>query len=205
MPEPEVTNPAVLDRCPDCGYLLAGLPIEGLCPECGFSYDSNMIVLYGWRDKAPRSLWFSLLSGIVLAGGVGWWLSSLTLWVFHLPALGLGQFEPILQLFLVALAVALAVISVIQQHRGPPPIQVRFTPAGLGQRDGFGKMKLTPWDPRIRIDTRLVTRRFCQITAHYTGFVPDKVNSTIIRVCVPDGISAAALALQRHLVHDATS
>lgn len=37
-----------LQRCPECGYLLTGLPPDGRCPECGFAYDSTMIVLQGW-------------------------------------------------------------------------------------------------------------------------------------------------------------
>ncbi len=41
-------DPLMLDRCPECGYLLTGLPREGRCPECGSDYDSYLIVLWGW-------------------------------------------------------------------------------------------------------------------------------------------------------------
>src|SRR5438105_4008903 len=39
-----------LDRCPDCGYSLMGLPDHGRCPECGHLYEPTDIVLYGWAQ-----------------------------------------------------------------------------------------------------------------------------------------------------------
>ena len=34
----------MLKRCPICKYSLTGLPDRHACPECGFSYDKQMIV-----------------------------------------------------------------------------------------------------------------------------------------------------------------
>lgn len=36
---------APLSKCPDCHYLLRGLPTAGRCPECGFHYDEHTIVM----------------------------------------------------------------------------------------------------------------------------------------------------------------
>jgi hypothetical protein len=41
-------GPLRLGICPGCGYVLNGLPDEGLCPECGREYDQRTVVLYGW-------------------------------------------------------------------------------------------------------------------------------------------------------------
>jgi hypothetical protein len=36
------------DVCPTCGYSLNGLPLCGICPECGVRYDDTQLILYGW-------------------------------------------------------------------------------------------------------------------------------------------------------------
>src|SRR5712672_2511371 len=45
----ELSSPTTLplEACPDCDYALAGLPAEGVCPECGRAYDQDTVVLYG--------------------------------------------------------------------------------------------------------------------------------------------------------------
>src|SRR4051812_13894108 len=77
-----------LEACPDCDYALAGLPPEGVCPECGRPYDQETIVLYGrgggvhsnpvnaptrllvmqiiFLCIVPAALWFRL-------SGIRWW------------------------------------------------------------------------------------------------------------------------------------
>ena len=41
---------SALQRCPDCGCDLRGLPPPGRCPECGFEYDGHTRV---WRSRQP--------------------------------------------------------------------------------------------------------------------------------------------------------
>lgn len=65
----DIHDPLRLDRCPDCGYLLCGLPARGLCPECGFAYDPSMIVLYGWEKGRSRHRWARWHRWWSLAGG----------------------------------------------------------------------------------------------------------------------------------------
>jgi len=45
------TMPGVpLKRCPCCGYDLRGLPRNHQCPECGFAYDEDTRIWYGYRS-----------------------------------------------------------------------------------------------------------------------------------------------------------
>jgi len=58
-----MASPAMISRCPQCGYSLQGLPEEHQCPECGFAYDAHTVVLdflpagsYGWK-LAQMAAW----------------------------------------------------------------------------------------------------------------------------------------------------
>jgi len=46
---------APLSKCPNCHYLLRGLPTAGRCPECGFHYDEHTIVM------RPAKVWRKFL------------------------------------------------------------------------------------------------------------------------------------------------
>jgi len=41
--------------CRECGYLLKGLPSEGICPECGTSYERQRLAQYWSRWLADRT------------------------------------------------------------------------------------------------------------------------------------------------------
>ncbi|MCG3128536.1 MAG: hypothetical protein CHACPFDD_03425 [Phycisphaerae bacterium] len=45
----------MLTNCPDCGYLLRGLPATHACPECGYAYTADMEIA-GVR-RARLGLW----------------------------------------------------------------------------------------------------------------------------------------------------
>jgi hypothetical protein len=45
-----------LESCPDCDYALAGLPAEGVCPECGRAYDQETVVIFGLGAGVHASL-----------------------------------------------------------------------------------------------------------------------------------------------------
>jgi hypothetical protein len=50
-------------QCPACGYNLTGLPEEGVCPECGRSYNTRV-----WAVYTPRPfLGYALLLAIPAA------------------------------------------------------------------------------------------------------------------------------------------
>ncbi len=146
-------DPLRLDRCPDCGYLLTGLPEEGICPECGFAYNAEMIVLYGWGSGQRANItnargWRVIVFGLL---GCVWALQMLLpgtvmlvlyrdwrnmLWV-------LGMF--------VGLTWALMRRWRRNRQDAPAPVQVRLCPWGLAQRNGIGPVKLRQWRRNTRL------------------------------------------------------
>jgi hypothetical protein len=130
---PNTPDPLRLDRCPDCGYLLTGLPEQGICPECGVAYNPEMIVLYGWATRVRGN-------ESTARRGPGWWVSSIAGWLI------------LLLLFNIVGAVLLVVWLIGSSYRrrrlltdAPAPVQVRLFPEGFGQRDGVGPVKLRRW------------------------------------------------------------
>lgn len=178
-----VVDPLHLDRCPDCGYLLTGLPEHGVCPECGLAYDREMIVLYG--RPAGR------LIGMMVPAG--------------LPV----DIMPIIPVALIALAIPLLVSLV--GHAGlligmltacvagagylwrrraasrgmPGPMQLRLCREGFALRRGLGPAAIQRWSPEdcIRVvppyfaGKRPVQRYVCWIAhAEVLGFPSGRVD-----------------------------
>jgi len=44
-PSPPADDPLRLMFCPQCDYCLEGLPLEGTCPECGFNYNQEFVII----------------------------------------------------------------------------------------------------------------------------------------------------------------
>jgi hypothetical protein len=59
----------MIDRCPNCGYSLEGLPGRHVCPECGLEYEKDAVVFkeprWGWKALAIANGLLALL-GIAL-------------------------------------------------------------------------------------------------------------------------------------------
>jgi hypothetical protein len=59
----------MVDACIECGYSLAGSPLSGKCPECGWQYDQSVMILRGEAmgknatidNASRRTLWRPLL------------------------------------------------------------------------------------------------------------------------------------------------
>jgi hypothetical protein len=140
----EAVDPLRLDRCPDCGYLLTGLPAEGLCPECGFAYNAEMIVLYGWAGEVRRTQ---------ANQRPGRWLTILV-WVKALLIVGVVWYPFVVRrdptiAWMASIITLIAVHTIYRRHRllreGLAPVQLRLFPDGFAQRDGIGGVRLRPW------------------------------------------------------------
>ena len=92
------TLPPPPRRCPQCGYLLAGLPGVGRCPECGWAYDGRTLVLLGqppgsaqrgpMMRASPATVFYSSLGLAVALGGMLWAVGGLALGAIGFATLG---------------------------------------------------------------------------------------------------------------------
>ena len=129
------------EKCPECGYLLRGLPAVGRCPECGWAYDGEQIVLYGHRPgegrRSPaltvsRARWFWATLLLSLALGAALWLVS-GLAVATIGTVSVGGF---------GVASYYAATRIDARRRRT---QVRLSADGFAVRDQPGPVKVTPW------------------------------------------------------------
>ena len=148
------------ERCPQCGYDLAGLPDKGQCPECGFEYDpDSLIVLYGWNGLGPGQSSPSMASGcasIVLYGVLYGVLGAIS----GTLARAVGAREWVVKSLLMG-SVMLVWLTrkYLRRRTDSDPdawkslgvadwskqAQLRLTPAGFGLRAGCGPCRLTPF------------------------------------------------------------
>ncbi len=138
-----------LDRCPDCGYLLTGLPEEGICPECGFAYTSDLLVLYGpiGSHRAEASP-----TGVAWLQRLAVRPAMIPVWI--LIALALTRVQrafPALNgpIGLLPLAAMIALWCYwqwrIHREEVPDRWQLRICSRGFAQRQFLGPAPLQPW------------------------------------------------------------
>ncbi len=141
-----------LSRCPQCDYDLRTLPEEHRCPECGFSYDQSMFVVYGWRDKDRYSVagrmflgsWVERLLALVI---LLFLVSVVAFEVYQRIKTGARMSGVMILALVVVMAGAMRLRSYIkrsrQEHWGT--IQLLFTKSGASRRRGPGEPQLIPW------------------------------------------------------------
>lgn len=155
----EARDPLHLERCPDCGYLLTGLPEQGICPECGFASTPAMIVLYGWGSGPHR------IAANMRMHPVEWAITRALIVILvalmacielnSLPAMAIAGL----------LAVAYVAYTGYQRWHAsgeaPAPVQLRLFPAGFAQRNGIGPVrKLRAWSGKRVYIRRLGNGRY---------------------------------------------
>ncbi|HTL28711.1 MAG TPA: hypothetical protein VL282_05815 [Tepidisphaeraceae bacterium] len=165
------TNAKSLARCvlcPQCGYSLEGLPDRGNCPECGFEYSTDFIVLYGSgqggrKTTTSMSVMVGIMMGVAIAAGM--WAP-----LFFHRRLFASFFQPAL---LLVAAILAALYRVSLRKEMPAETRLRLSPQGFGMRDGFGEVNWIPWQPghRVEIMERKREKYLLRITVRRWQFV----------------------------------
>jgi hypothetical protein len=170
-PPGDTLDPLQLDRCPDCGYLFTGLPERGLCPECGFGYGPDTLVLYGWssgwhrrRLSEAARRWRTRLALL----GQWWWIPYMAVQVGWQPwRSGRHHFTVFSGLVLLA-CITPVLVALWRRYIDPPivgpaPIQLRLTPQGFAVRRNIGKVTLNAWREWHTLHVRPVPDRACSL------------------------------------------
>lgn len=130
---------APLSKCPDCHYLLRGLPPAGRCPECGFHYDEHTVVM------RPARFWKKFLT----AAG----LEALLFYFLGPPMLVLlGSFFPgtVSILILMALALVILAMNALLLHKATKYGHfAAVTPRGIVVKNRAGEQWIAPEDISI--------------------------------------------------------
>jgi len=123
----EISEILALNVCPNCGYLLDGLPREGNCPECGRTYGQTQVVLYGYgRGKHENS-------GTAKPSRLAWVLFVSTLVILFQQfwlVVNLGR-RGIVILAIIALLPSAYLFIRRRSGSHPRPVQVRLDAKGV--------------------------------------------------------------------------
>jgi hypothetical protein len=138
--------------CPECGYSLEGHGVEGNCPECGFHYGPEQIVIFGRAKVMP-----SFVVAFAFLGTMGLFLLIIGC-LLHSWGIALLGFS---QVFNFA----------IQWWRWRPPHQLRLSANGYGARSRIGYVHVQPWKSNTRFWMDVVDERHTRISIEQGLFI----------------------------------
>lgn len=203
-PEPAIDDPAsAFDRvCGNCGYLLLGLPSDGICPECGEQYASDEIVIPGWAAGPHQG-------ATTAPPGKAWRVALATTGWLSIEAI--SNFLQHRSELAAAYAVVDAAVLTRVFYRRKMLINnfgctshLRISPRGLGQREGFGPVKFVPWMRDLQITVAPESKGMYLLAASRPGpgraYRKGKMQWPIAFQfeCSADKAAALSQALQRY-------
>jgi len=156
-----------LNSCPDCGYSLQGLGAEGRCPECGWVFTAEHIVLYGWIHRldstgdslrrTPVTSYSLIITMIVIGAGIAILAPPPDFRAsgFALAVIGVVS--------LIGFAIARRQLKVAQGTNAGP-WQLRITPQGWGLRFGPGPLTLNEWDKDVAVEAQRLADNQCVVS-----------------------------------------
>src|SRR5690348_14446666 len=118
-----------MSACGNCGYLLAGLAVQGSCPECGQPFDRHTLILFG---TAGRSTSNGYNAG-PWAFSIPLLLSALVLWPW-ITTVHHGNARALLMIPLMLLFPTVSLFRRLNL-RQPGPIRIRIDAIGCAQDD----------------------------------------------------------------------
>ncbi len=132
--------------CPSCGYNLRGLPTAHRCPECGFDYDPNAVViaLHGKRLRgADAYAMVALFGGSIVLAVTVFGGARMRSWLFDGASTGFFILKSVNGALLAVIGVY-AVVRIWRRLRSKQ--ELRINQKGVQFVDPSLPGELIPWD-----------------------------------------------------------
>lgn len=174
-------------NCPQCNYMLKGLPSPYACPECGFRYDEDTHV-WTWSRKLSRNDLLIFIAVLTLS----FIFAASRMLEFLGRYASVTRINVLLSIFWLLLTITGAFIM-WRVHRYPPLTVI--APDGITHRSLLSRHRRIPWHEIAEITLERGRRDQDAQLALKSG------NNRVIRSTLADGAHARSFveAAQRRL------